>query len=241
MIFAIGDIHGAFDELLTVHRKIMEEYSGFNEEHTVVFLGDYIDRGDNSKEVVEWLLKMPFKDFKHVFLKGNHEAMASDAFKYGTTELKSFWLDNGGDTTLHDYGMERSDMKRGNMPESLQELCNKLRPYYIHKNLLFIHAGINPYEPFLEQNETTWLWIRDKFLKCKIPFTNGFNHKTMRVIHGHTPVIFDPQQVDMDAIVLHNRINLDTGAVYTKKLSCAVFDNDGDFKEIIASSFLDRK
>ena len=242
MIFAIGDIHGAIDELLIVHRKIMADYAGANEDHTIVFLGDYIDRGENSKEVVEYLLKMPFTNFKHVFLKGNHEAMASDAFKYNTSDFKSFWLDNGGNTTLYDYGMERSDIKKGAMPTSLQELYNKLRPYYIHKNLLFVHAGINPYEPFMNQNENTWLWIRKKFLTAKIPFDNGFAGKTMRVIHGHTPVMFDPEQVDidMDALILHNRINLDTSAVYTKKLSCAVFNNDGIFQEIISSSFLDK-
>lgn len=238
MIFAIGDIHGAFDQLLNIHRQIIE-YADPKLEHTIVFLGDYMDRGQNSKDVIEWLLKDPFKGFKHIFLRGNHEKMALDAFQTESTDFKSFWLDNGGETTLYDYGMERKDINTNSIPDSMQDLFSRLRPYHIHKNLLFIHAGINPYEPFLSQDEETWLWIRAKFLTANIPFDNGFGGKTMRVIHGHTPIKFDPKKIDTSALVLHNRINLDTGVVFTKKLSAAVFDNDGIFIEILATSFLD--
>ena len=246
MIYAIGDIHGSIDQLATLHKMILKHAT--DEKNTVVCLGDYIDRGPDSKAVIEFLTFKPFKDFHHVYLKGNHEDMAKlalDACELAIGNMLrpegwdvfNMWNMNGGKKCMKDYDTKQwavINIDGLNKLLPLRKFMNMLAPYHIVGNFLFIHAGIHPRVPFLDQSPDTTLWIRETFLKYDGKFDIGFNGKEMTVVHGHTPVAFDPEYlmntdrvVEGEPIIKANRINVDTGCPYSKKLSCAIIDNDG--------------
>jgi len=222
MIYAVGDIHGRFDLLKVMHKLITEDSETREGPYTIIFIGDYIDRGPESCQVIKFLLSKPFKGFNHIFLKGNHEQMMIDEItSYEATEKlnsNSMWLYNGGIQTLNSY-------KQGFKDPIITKHVKWMKTLKVtHKqdNILFVHAGINP-----EVSEDKWaenecLWIRDKFLR----YTQ--DHKYL-IVHGHTirpeyDPWFDPNNIT-------NRINLDTGAFYHNILTAVIFD--GDKKEFL--------
>jgi serine/threonine protein phosphatase 1 len=241
MIYAIGDIHGSYDPLLKLHRKIMDHASNVNEEHIVVYLGDYIDRGPDNKKVIDWIKTKPFNGFKEIRLRGNHEQMCLDAYNdRGNIPKIKFWTDNGGKETLRDYDSKPWDIanRKSKDPKELLEFINTTSLYFVRGRFLFVHAGFNPKRKFLnqQQDKNVLMWIRNEFLLDTDPFEYF-------VIHGHTPIMFDPRSGQEDIakklitgedlklpqkpLLLNNRANLDTGAVWTGVLSCAIVDNNG--------------
>lgn len=192
-LLAIGDIHGCHDQLAALLAKVKPQPSD-----RLVFLGDYIDRGPRSKEVVELVLSLRQRCPDTIFLKGNHEAMLEDYLVRG--ERLQF-LRNGGDATLASYGAAGA----AEIPQAHRDFFNNLRLYYETDSFIFVHAGLRPGVQLAGQREQDLLWIREEFLSSSYDWG-----KT--VVFGHTP--------RTSPLITPTRIGLDTGAVYGGLLSC---------------------
>ncbi len=223
LIYAIGDIHGRLDLLMELLEAII-----FDRAHTIsnarvpsqtfiVFLGDYIDRGHQSREVIEFLSQVSIVDTEIIFLKGNHEQVAIEFLNQENSEIK--WLDYGGVETLSSYGLDVKDAKPEGaelsalksqfadaLPNHHLRFLNGLKSYWIRDEFMFVHAGVKPGKPVESQTDKEFLWIRDDFLNSiqKLPFI---------IVHGHTP---EPEPV-WDG----RRIGVDTGAYISNTLTAA--------------------
>lgn len=201
IIYAIGDIHGRSDLLTLLLDKISAHAAGKAGKKHLVYLGDYVDRGPDSAGVIDTILQGPPRGIdEQVCLRGNHEQLMWVANR--RIDWAFNWLSNGGLATKKSYGNDRARLARHldwieSLPLTHREGC-----------FLFVHAGIVPGRPLEKQRPTDLMWIRDRFLRDESD--HGFI-----VVHGHTPVYGGPD-------VRHNRINLDTGAVYGGPLTCAV-------------------
>lgn len=206
--------------MFALHEQIIADTSQNPvDEPIVVYLGDYVDRGPGSSQVVEMLRRHPLDGFQRVCLLGNHEEMML-RFMEGPADVN--WLFNGGDATLASYGVATSwSHFQPKELESLRErLCSavpqehmafleKLQPYHIEGDYIFVHAGLRPGVPIKKQKPREMLWIRDLFLKSTVDFGK-------RVVHGHT--ITDAPDIRT------NRIGIDTGAFYSGRLTCLVLE-----------------
>jgi serine/threonine protein phosphatase 1 len=207
--YVIGDIHGCSDEV-----ACLIEHLPLAASDRVVFLGDYVDRGPDSKGVISYLLRFVEQN-KHevVFLKGNHEDMFL-AYLGLPGQYGDMFLYNGGGATLASYGIAnipaRGDAILPLLPEAHLEFLRNLQPYYLADPFLCVHAGVHPLKSLQEQTETEMLWIRQEFIsnRHRLPYT---------VIFGHTP----QREILLD---LPYKIGIDTGLVYGNKLSCIELD-----------------
>lgn len=201
-IFVIGDIHGLFVKLKILMTKL--EIDG--ERDTVIFLGDYIDRGPDSKGVIDAILEIR-QAFNHVIcLRGNHEQMFLNY--YGEDRDEELYMQNGGMKTLISYGFEGSGGRKAfTVPESHLDFFTSLQTYHETGEYLFVHAGLRPGVPLDQQDSEDILWIRDEFIYSPCDFGKI-------VVFGHTPVSFDMP------FISRNKIGVDTGAVYGGKLTC---------------------
>jgi len=197
-IFAIGDIHGCYDPLVRLLERIPIDWS----RDALVFMGDYIDRGPQSFEVVQHLVELQGRHPETVFLKGNHEQMLED-FLSGRDRLT--YLSNGGQQTLDSYLRHASGPGRYPIPEAHQRFFESLRLMFETDSYIFVHAGLRRGLPLESQRPEDLLWIREKFIDNRHSFGK-------RVIFGHTP--FNEPRVEP------NKIGIDTGAVYGNKLTC---------------------
>jgi len=197
-IYAIGDIHGRFDKLRALMDKIDIDYNN----DILIFLGDYIDRGPQSFEVVKYLIELKKNQPKTIFLKGNHEEMFE---KYVSGEDRMTYLFNGGQQTLDSYMSRPRDPDEPLIPPDHFEFFNSLRLYYETLNYIFVHAGLKKKVPLDKQKPEDLLWIRRKFIESK------FDHGK-QVVFGHTPL--------PEPLLMPNKIGIDTGAVYGNKLTC---------------------
>ena len=184
-LIAIGDIHGEIHKLNSLLNKL-----NLDKSDTVVFLGDYIDRGENSKEVITKLIEIS-KTLNCVFLKGNHEDMLLNILKTKKEEDIEQWLLSGGVETFDNYG---------GFPEIFNthgEFFKSLKPYYMTEKYLFVHAGVNPDKATIkEQTSDDLFWIRTEFL-------NNSHKFKQKVIFGHTPFT--------EPLILDDKIGIDTG------------------------------
>lgn len=219
-IYAVADIHGRAD-LLTA----MEDVIGADLVHSpcaaavTVFTGDYVDRGPHSWEVVERLSSGPFVT-QAITLRGNHEALFLK-FLEDPLAIAEGWRQNGGLETLLSYGVDAYHLRRGasmeDMARSFQErvpgrhldFLNQLPLSVTLGDYFFCHAGVRPGVRLEDQRESDLLWIREEFLGTDSDFGKV-------VVHGHTPV---PRPE-----VRRNRINIDTGAYMTNRLTCLVLE-----------------
>jgi serine/threonine protein phosphatase 1 len=197
-IFAIGDIHGCYDRLKALMEKIPIDCS----RDTLVFIGDYIDRGPHSVEVVDYLIHLKKRVPEVIFLKGNHEDML-DKFLNGADRFT--YLLNGGQQTLDSYLTKPVQSEFFPIPPDHMEFYKSLRLFYETEDFIFVHAGPRPRVPLKSQNTEDLLWIRNKFVSTKYDFGK-------RVIFGHTPL--------KKPLVEPNKIGIDTGAVYGNVLTC---------------------
>ncbi len=193
-IFAIGDIHGC---LLALEALLAQFPINWGKD-LLVFLGDYIDRGPDSRKVIELVLELKETyPEKVVALKGNHEWLFERYLKGEDVEV---FLYNGGVATLKNYFNEG----KLEIPKEHREFISNLPLYLETPSYIFVHAGINPYKSLEEQTEEDLLWIRQTFYKYP-----GKLFK--KVIFGHTPF--------SEPLFLEDRIGIDTGCVYGGKLS----------------------
>jgi serine/threonine protein phosphatase 1 len=203
--YVIGDIHGCLIELGHMIEGLPLE-SG----DRLVFLGDYIDRGPDSKGVVDYLLQLQQRrDLEIICLKGNHEDMLM-AYLGLSGQHGDMFLYNGGQSTLNSYGVKSRNPSLAELdsqiPPDHLEFFRNLKMYFVMEPFICVHAGIHPLKSLEEQTNVELLWIRNEFIYTihRLPYT---------VLFGHTPqnsVFFD----------LPYKIGLDTGLVYGNKLSC---------------------
>ena len=189
---AIGDIHGMSAVLCKLLAQVPTE-------GTLVFLGDYIDRGPDSRGVIDRLLKL--RDERPcVFLRGNHEAMALEALEEADNEASmDHWRKNGGQQTLASYG--------GHLPDAHVQFMRDTPLFLETAAFIFVHAGLMPgFQPNITP-QNVLLWIRDPFLSSRYDWGR-------LVVHGHTPVRAPEKRP--------NRLNIDTGAVYGRCLTAAL-------------------
>jgi len=224
-LYAVGDIHGRADLLHNLHCSILADAAQLTPgtEKIVVYVGDYVDRGLESRQVLDFLLDHPLPDFRPVYLLGNHDAWLLTFLidpKIGPT-----WLRYGGDVTLHSYGVrvgrvveEEASYEqlqaalRAELPRHHVEFLRNLELSFETGDYLFVHAGVRPGVPLDQQTAEDLLWIREPFLSWKRDFGRV-------VVHGHT--------VESEPVVRHNRIGIDTGACWTGCLTCLVLEEGG--------------
>jgi serine/threonine protein phosphatase 1 len=201
-IFAIGDIHGCLSHL----DRLMEKLCIDAKEDTLVFIGDYIDRGPDSNRVIDRILEMRKVFHNVICLRGNHEQVFLNYYcEHRDEEL---FMHNGGLRTLMSYGMAGEGQNEAlQVPESHMQFFSTLLPMYETDEFIFVHAGLRPGIPLKRQNVDDMLWIRYEFINSPIDFG-----KT--VIFGHTPLSFQSPYIDRD------KIGIDTGAVFGGRLTC---------------------
>lgn len=220
--YVVGDIHGRLDLLIGVQRQIDEDKAGSHAERIVeIYLGDYIDRGPDSAGVVSRLVGR-VREVDAVFLRGNHEQVLLD-FLDGKDCLEQWWA-IGGITTLLSYGVAPSVLSRQvqqdvvrriiseNLPHEHRRFYEQTGSYRCVGPYLAVHAGIRPGIKLEDQKAADLLGIRQDFLQ----YGGDFD---FIVVHGHTPV--------MAPDLRRNRINIDTGAFATNRLTCLRIGADG--------------
>lgn len=212
-IFVIGDIHGCLAKI----QQLIDRIDPCPVRDQLVFLGDYVDRGENSREVLDYMLQLKADYDSTIFLMGNHERMFMD-FLAGVDQ--DLFLCNGGDSTVRSYlgrlqDFWSSSVKKPTHEEVLERLVpehhraflQELYPYYENEHFIMVHAGLRNGIPLDQQSLDDLFWIRDEFIYSEEDFGK-------RVVFGHTPF--------SRPLVLPNKIGIDTGAVYGNKLTCLI-------------------
>lgn len=205
--FAIADLHGRFDLL----ERALSAIESAAVSGTVVFLGDYVDRGMESRKVVERLMAGPPPGWDWITLKGNHEDMMVECLR-GRAPL-DWWLSNGGAQTLISYGQRIGDLADpAVVPTEHVEWLDSLPLLFVNENRVFVHAGVDPTVSLANQSVKTVLWML---------YPDGFaeGHGGRHVVHGHHPFADGP-------LLLPGRTDLDTLAWYTGRLVVGVFDDE---------------
>lgn len=220
-VYAIGDIHGRLDLLRDLHQLIHEDaYRRQARRNVLVYLGDYVDRGMESREVIDFLLDNPLPGFECKYLKGNHEE--SMLRFLDDIEVGPAWLFYGGSQTLFSYGVRPPELVtdqaeltraqtelRQKVPQRHLTFLQGLKLTHVEGDYFFAHAGIRPGQPLEAQSAQDILWIRDEFL------SSTADHGKI-VVHGHS--ISDRPDVR------RNRIGIDTGAFASGRLTCLIVE-----------------
>jgi len=222
-IYAIGDIHGRYDLLGAMTRQILEDARQRKATHRqIVFLGDYVSRGIDSRRVVDMVLAPPETGFEKICLKGNHEDSLL-RFLAGDFDAGRRWFDHDGLDTLAHYGVSiagadiRNDANMAllrerfsaALPRAHLDFFSCLQIAYRAGDYYFVHAGVRPGVPLTRQSATDCMWMREPFL------TSDVDHGAV-IVHGHN--------ITERAVLHGNRIGIDTGAYRTGTLTCLVLD-----------------
>ena len=228
--YAIGDCHGCLESLHALREEIVADSDRADaagpraQRRVVVYLGDYIDRGPDSRGLLDLLIQEPLVGFESQHLLGNHEAFMR-GFLDGE-DVASAWFMNGGVETLGSYGLDVAalngpwpggdppalrDALTAAMPEAHRAFLDGLALCHTEGDYYFVHAGIRPGVPLERQAENEQLWIREPFLGSTA------DHGKV-VVHGHS-VTREPE-------VRANRIGIDTGACFGGKLTALVLEGD---------------
>jgi serine/threonine protein phosphatase 1 len=221
-IYAIGDIHGRVDLLRKLHARIVEHAAAENytSHNVVIYLGDYVDRGADSRGIIDLLLDAPLPQFEYVYLKGNHE---DSLLRFLADEWHGpQWFTYGGDRTLESYGVrpprsvtDPAELRRAQtefaqqLPPRHLDFFTRLRMLHVEGDYAFVHAGVRPGISLDEQSDEDLMWIRDEFLRSNLDFGRI-------VVHGHS--------ITDSPTVKANRIGIDTGAFATGCLTCVVLE-----------------
>lgn len=211
-LVSIGDIHGCNRELNLLLDAIDKDRG--SEKTKIIFLGDSIDRGPDSKGVIDTLIQrsqMNDDNVKHIFIKGNHDdMMLNDKFN---------WYRNGGYQTLLSYGYSSdrilSDFDKLPIPAEHINFLKTCRHWYSHEHFVFAHAGIHP-DLILDENDPQQVMWNREFSKYNGEYTYGYH-----VTHGHQPL--------NNVQVRKHRINIDTGCVFGGPLTAVRYDADRPF------------
>jgi len=215
-VYAVGDIHGCLDRLVALEALMAEDAARAPEARKlIVHLGDYVDRGPDSRGVVARLAGPAPFPAERVHLMGNHEAMMRAALAAPENpDLVGHWLRNGGGAALASWGIDvgtEPETWEAAIPPAHRRFLGGLARRHAAGGYLFVHAGIRPGVALDAQDPEDLIWMREPFLSSKA------DHGAV-VVHGHTPV--------EAPVVRPNRIGLDTGAVFGRRLTCAVLWGD---------------
>lgn len=220
-LYCVGDIHGRLDLLEELHEMIRADGREFTGSKAVIYLGDFIDRGSQSKQVIDLLIEQPLDGFEAIHLMGNHEQTLLDFL--AEPQAAAAWLGFGGQVTLLSYGvglgrvqmMQQVEVLRDELEEKLPgshlEFLTSCKVTHTEGNYCFVHAGIRPGVPLEQQVPQDLMWIRDEFIRSKQ------DHGVI-VVHGHSIT----EEVEMQP----NRIGIDTGAYYSGLLTALVLEGD---------------
>lgn len=221
-LYAIGDVHGCTDQLRELHDRIATDLGDRPiGDWRIIHLGDYVDRGPDSRGTIDFLIKRQAEDRRILCLRGNHEKMFIEGLAgegLAGRRMRELWLRFGGGETLESYGVALPDFLRSFgaegsaeaiIPEAHRIFLKNLPDEFRSGDYFFVHAGIDPERALGEQNVEAKLWIRAPFLDSDREFEAV-------IIHGHTP----GPRVEVRA----NRIGIDTGAVLGGTLSCLVLE-----------------
>lgn len=220
-VYCVGDIHGRLDLLDHLHDVIERDAADYSGRPALVYLGDYIDRGPRSREVIDRLLEERMDGFTAVHLLGNHEQTLLDFLEH--PHSVGSWLTYGGVATLASYGIRAGlgesrselgflrDALDQKLPDRHRAFLEGLKLMHLSGDYCFVHAGIRPGVALHDQRNEDLLWIRDEFTR------SDARHERV-IVHGHT--------ITEDVEILPNRIGIDTGAFHTGVLSCLVLEGD---------------
>ena len=205
----IGDIHGCHDELMELIAKLTKKKKYTPDKDRLIFIGDYIDRGDNPRMVVKYVRDLQDRYGENVIpLMGNHEDML---VKY-VANVDQNWLYNGYKPTLISYEGHKEDL--------LKDIrwMGGLPLYYEDEHFIYVHAGIDKDLPMDQQDDETLLWTRRDFYLDPRPYNK-------KIIFGHTPTILLGE--DHTPLWLNdgNDIAIDTGCVYNGRLTALIIEN----------------
>jgi serine/threonine protein phosphatase 1 len=198
-LFAISDIHGCFKPFY----ELIVNTINLKKSDQLILLGDYIDRGDQSKEVIDFIIDLYKEGFNITSLTGNHEVMLSNV--YHDPDLLPLWLMNGGMSTLLSFGIR--DIRE--IDNHYLEFFTMLEYYKILGNIVFVHAGFDDFaiNPFSEKQSMVW--------DCRLSYNNPLL-SGKKIIHGHRPkpVSYVKKLINEKS----NVISIDTGCIYEKEL-----------------------
>jgi serine/threonine protein phosphatase 1 len=199
--FIIGDIHGQ----LAMLENLMEKLPWRPDRDALFFLGDYVDRGPDSRGVVDYILSLMAVCPRVNCVLGNHEAMLLD---YLAGVNRDLYLANGGGVTLRAYHRHEGcfvSWFQMEMPSDHMAFYESLQPYYELEDYFLVHAGFRPGVPIPSQTKTDLIWIREPFISSSYDFGK-------KVVFGHTPF--------PEPLFMKNKIGIDTGAAYGRRLCC---------------------
>ena len=197
-IFIVGDVHGCLDML----RRLMDKIDWRPDEDNLIFLGDYIDRGVDSKGVIDFILELKKESSRVQCLMGNHENILLDFLNTGEPRLL---IINGGIPTLESYQIGNENKDESLIPDDHAIFFKELLPYIELEDYYVVHAGFRPGVAIEDQILEDLIWIREPFIFSDHDFGKP-------VIFGHTPIA--------EPLLMDNKIGLDTGAVYGNRLTC---------------------
>jgi serine/threonine protein phosphatase 1 len=203
LTYVIPDIHGRYDLLNDALADIAARSGG--ETGVIVTIGDYVDKGPQSKQVIDRLLSGVAEGWSFVALKGNHDAMMVEALR--DPAKMAAWVGKGGDAALASYGGDPAAV-----PQTHIAWLDQLRLMHVDAHRVYVHAGVDPEIPLNRQSEATLLWKR-----YPKGFPDGFGK--LHVVHGHDNYPEGP-------LLYEGRTNLDTLAWRTGRLTIGVFDDD---------------
>jgi serine/threonine protein phosphatase 1 len=219
-LYCIGDIHGRDDLLLKIHSQIISDQLDYEGQVKIIYVGDYVDRGMHSKQVINFLTNKYRFSEQSIFLRGNHEQVLLDFLE--DDAVGPAWLAYGGQATLASYGVlvtkiltkrqdyiEIQQAFKDLLPESHLQFFKKTVFSYREGSYFFVHAGVNPKHSITRQKNDDLMWIRDAFI------SSSKNYEKI-VVHGHT--ISDQPDFRI------NRIGIDTGAFVSGVLTCLVLE-----------------
>lgn len=218
LVYAIGDLHGSLDEFLIAEARIKNDLQHFGRKALVILLGDLVDRGPHSAQLLDYLVSSRPSEFHRIAICGNHDSAFLDFVRNPRANMA--WLDYGGRETLRSYGIDiQYLMSNGGVRALTEAVSNTIPTEHISllkslpvsvliDDVLFVHAGIAPGVPLAEQRDEDFMWIRSPFLEQgpSLPIT---------VVHGHTPVT--------DPYFGNGRLGIDTGAYATGRLTVVRF------------------
>lgn len=202
-IYAVGDIHGMLSKL----ERLLDRIPFREGKDRLVFVGDYVDRGPDSRGVIHRVLQLMAQGLDVVCLRGNHELMMENYLRDKDVE---FFLINGGASTIHSYSVG-NDGGECVIPESHKNFLRGLKKFYETDDYLFVHAGFRPGVLLDQQSDEDVYWIRNEFINSDYDFGK-------KVIFGHTPFL--------KPFVDRRKIGIDTGAVYGNKLTCVCLPDE---------------
>ncbi len=200
--YVFGDVHGMWHKL----RNLLDKIPFREDRDRLVFLGDLVNRGPDSRAVIDLVLELRERGLAVVCLRGNHELMFRD---YLNGRNRTLFLVNGGESTLYSYRTGRDMESR--VPERHAKFLDGLLPWFELEHHILVHAGLKPGVPLSLQEDKDLYWIRNEFISSTFDFGK-------KVVFGHTPF----REPFVDGL----KIGIDTGAVYGNRLTCVCLPDE---------------